>query len=65
MLQMHLMMPQHGSVKWYSTKLLTVDIAIFITGHTAAKVYAHAIQSATAASAEMMDSLLNPIKKQA
>ncbi len=33
--------------------------------NTTTKVYAHAIQSAAAASAEMMDSLLNPIKKQA
>ena len=33
--------------------------------NTTTKVYAHAIQSAAAASAEMMDNLLNPIKKQA
>ena len=33
--------------------------------HTTNKVYAHAIQNATAASAEMMDNLLKPIKKQA
>lgn len=33
--------------------------------NTTTKVYAHAIQSAAAASAEMMDSLLNPTKKQA
>ena len=35
------------------------------TANTTTKVYAHAIQSAAAASAEMMDNLLNPIKKQA
>jgi len=35
------------------------------TANTTTKVYAHAIQSAAAASAEMMDTLLNPIKKQA
>ena len=34
------------------------------TANTTTKVYAHAIQSAAAASAEMMDNLLNPIKKQ-
>jgi len=33
--------------------------------NTTTKVYAYAIQSAAAASAEMMDNLLNPIKKQA
>ena len=32
---------------------------------TTTKVYAHAIQSAAATSAEMMDNLLNPVKKQA
>ena len=35
------------------------------TATTTTTVYAHAIQSAAAASAEMMDNLLNPIKKQA
>lgn len=35
------------------------------TANTTTKVYAHAIQSAAAASAEMMDNLLNPMKKQA
>ena len=35
------------------------------TANTTIKVYAHAIQSAAAASAEMMDNLLNPAKKQA
>lgn len=35
------------------------------TANTTTKVYAHAIQSAAAASAEMMDNLLNPAKKQA
>lgn len=35
------------------------------TANTTTKVYAHAIQSAAAASAEMMDNLLNPVKKQA
>lgn len=35
------------------------------TANTTTKVYAHAIQSAAAASAEMMDNLLNPTKKQA
>lgn len=35
------------------------------TANTTTKVYAHAIQSAAAASAEMMDTLLNPMKKQA
>ena len=35
------------------------------TANTTTKVYAHAIQSAAAASAEMMDNLLNPIKKRA
>ena len=33
--------------------------------NTTTKVYAHAIQSAAAASAEILDNLLNPIKKQA
>ena len=33
------------------------------TANTTIKVYAHAIQSAAAASAEMMDNLLNPAKK--
>lgn len=33
--------------------------------NTTTKVYAHAIQSAAAASAEMMDNLLKPMKKQA
>ena len=33
--------------------------------NTTTKVYAHAIQSAAAASAEMMDDLLNPVKKRA
>ncbi len=32
---------------------------------TTSRVYAHAIQSAAAASAEMMDNLLNPVKRQA
>lgn len=35
------------------------------TANTTTKVYAHAIQSAAAAAAEMMDNLLSPIKKQA
>lgn len=35
------------------------------TANTTTKVYAHAIQSAAAASAEMMDNLLKPTKKQA
>lgn len=35
------------------------------TANTTTKVYAHAIQSAAAVSAEMMDNLLKPIKKQA
>ncbi len=34
------------------------------TANTTTRVYSHAIQS-TAASAEMMDNLLNPVKKQA
>ena len=35
------------------------------TANTTTKVYAHAIQSAAAEAAEMMDNLLKPIKKQA
>lgn len=48
---------------------VSVTTVAGILGHsnanTTTKVYAHAIQSAAAASAEMMDNLLNPVRKQA
>ena len=67
--QIHIHSLRHTNATLQIANGVAVTTVAGILGHSTAntttKVYAHAIQSAAAASAEMMDNLLNPIKKQA
>lgn len=67
--QIHIHSLRHTNATLQIANGVSVTTVAGNLGHsnanTTTKVYAHAIQSAAAASAEMMDNLLNPIKKQA
>lgn len=67
--QIHIHSLRHTNATLQIANGVSVTTVAGILGHsnanTTTKVYAHAIQSAAAASAEMMDNLLNPIRKQA
>ena len=67
--QIHIHSLRHTNATLQIANGVSVTTVAGNLGHsnanTTTKVYAHAIQSAAAASAQMMDNLLNPIKKQA
>lgn len=67
--QIHIHSLRHTNATLQIANGVSVTTVAGNLGHsnanTTTKVYAHAIQSAAAASAEMMDNLLNPIKMQA
>lgn len=67
--QIHIHSLRHTNATLQIANGVSVTTVAGNLGHsnanTTTKVYAHAIQSAAAASAEMMDNLLTPMKKQA
>ena len=67
--QIHIHSLRHTNATLQIANGVSVTTVAGNLGHsnanTTTKVYAHAIQSAAAASAEMMDNLLKPMKKQA
>lgn len=67
--QIHIHSLRHTNATLQIANGVSVTTVAGNLGHsnanTTTKVYAHAIQSAAAASAQMMDNLLNPVKKQA
>lgn len=67
--QIHIHSLRHTNATLQIANGVSVTTVAGQLGHsnanTTTKVYAHAIQSAAAASADMMDCLLNPIRKQA
>ena len=67
--QIHIHSLRHTNATLQIANGVSVTTVAGNLGHsnanTTTKVYAHAIQSAAAASAEMMDNLLNPVRKQA